>query len=167
MSNVFLTECADFGEAQVIKSFLESQGFHPRVRDEQTRTVAPHLQNLLGKLIVEIPEHEFLPASQALEDLEKTTPLHIVENDETSIQEQHLIYTQSMAKKCLINAVLGCIFIPVLCNLYSMILGWKVLAKERPLSPLSRQRLLLAIAFNTIAFYVWLTFGFKYFLHHM
>lgn len=166
MSNVFLTECADFGEAQVVKSFLESQGFHPRVRDEQTRTVAPHLQQLLGKLIIEIPEHEFLNASHALESLEKTTPLHVVGGDDEA-REALLTYTQSLSKKCLINAVLGCIFIPVLCNLYSMVLGWKVLAQERPLSAISRHRIMLAIVFNTIAFYVWLAFGFKYFLKNM
>ncbi|HWU44766.1 MAG TPA: hypothetical protein VN132_15045 [Bdellovibrio sp.] len=155
---VFLTECSDFAEAQVVKSFLISQGFSPRVRDEQTRGVAPHFQNLLGNLIIEIPEHEFLAASQALEGLDNKRDLKIVSEEDLS----DLSLTQGLAKKALVNSILGCIFIPVLCNLYSMILGWRVLAKERPLSILSRRRLLLAIVFNALGFYIWLIIGSKY-----
>ncbi|MDG0815841.1 hypothetical protein [Bdellovibrio svalbardensis] len=165
-SYVFLTECADFGEAQVVKSFLVSQGFHPKVRDEQMRAVAPHLQNLLGKLIIEIPEEEAVDASQALESLESRGDLHLVNNEEDQQKEVALALTQNMAKKTLINAVLGCVLIPVICNFYSMILGWRVMAAERPLSRVTRQRLILAVIFNTIGFYIWLGFGLKYFLQH-
>ncbi|HEX7673041.1 MAG TPA: hypothetical protein VF412_02665 [Bdellovibrio sp.] len=170
-SYVFLTECADLGEAQVVKSFLESQGFHPKVRDEQTRSVAPHLQNLLGELIIEVPEFEFMEASQALESLQPR--LKIVRSEsETEVEQQeaaeiHLQHTQSLAKKCLTNSILGCVFIPIFCTLYSMVLGWKVLAQERPLSKVSRNRLAMAIVFNTMGLYIWLVFGLRYFLHNM
>lgn len=167
-SYVFLTECSDIAEAGVIKSFLESQGFHPKIRDEQMRTVAPHLQNLLGKLLIEVPEFEFLSASQALEELEHENSLKLVSTDpDTTAPDSDLLHTQSLAKKALINSVLGCIFIPLVCNLYSMILGWRVLRQERPLTAVSGKRLMLAILFNSIAFYVWLTFGTKYFLHNL
>lgn len=165
-SYVFLTECRDFAEAQVVKSFLSSQGFHPKVRDEQTRGVAPHLENLLGKLIIEIPEEEAIDASQALESLETRADLQIVNNEDDHRKEAELAYTQNMAKKTLINAVLGCILVPVICNFYSMILGWRVMAAERPLSRVTRNRLVLAIVFNIIGFYVWLTFGLKFLLQH-
>lgn len=163
---MFLTECADFGEAQVVKSFLVSQGFHPKVRDEQMRTVAPHLQNLLGKLVIEIPEVEFMSASEALEGLEKQR-LEIVRPEDHDEQAAALAITQGTAKRSLINAVLGCVFIPVLCNLYSMFLTWKVLAEERPLSRISRTRIALATIFNILGFYFWLTFGLKHFLQNM
>ncbi len=166
-SYVFLTECADFGEAQVVKSFLVSQGFHPKVRDEQMRAVAPHLQNLLGKLIIEIPEEEAVEASQALESLEANKPVRLVENSDESQHEVELAYTQNMAKKTLINAVLGCILVPVVCNFYSMILGWRVMAAERPLSRISRTRLFFAMIFNIMGFYIWLTFGLKFVLQHI
>lgn len=153
-SYVFLLECADFSEARVAKSFLESQGFHPRVRDEQTRSVAPHLGDALGKLIIDIPEHEFLSASQALESIEpESKPAVVADSQET----------QNLAKKCLWNAILGIFIIPVLCNVYSMILGLRVLGREMPLSTQSKRRLFIAMLINAAAFYFWLMFGFKYF----
>lgn len=162
---VFLTECYDFGEAQILKSYLQSLGFHPKVRDEQIRTVAPHLQNLMGKLIIEIPENEFLNASAALENLENNplanTRLKIVGREAA---EEHLIFTQGLAKKALTNAILGCIFIPLFCNLFSLALCWRVIRQERPLTAVSGKKLLLAILFNSLGLYIWLTFGVKYFL---
>lgn len=145
-------ECADFSEARVAKSFLESQGFHPRVRDEQLRSVAPHLGDALGKLILEIPEHEFLSASQALEKIETPKVVSPIADSEE---------TQNLAKKSLWNSILGLIIVPVLCNVYSMVLGWRVLAREMPLSKKSKQRLVLAMFINAAAFYFWLTIGFK------
>jgi len=153
---VFLMDCADIGEAQVIKSFLESQGFHPRIRDEQTRNVAPHFGQLLGKLTLEIPEHEFVDASLTLEKRERPT-LQIV------TEEEPVEATQKLAKKALWNAILGCVFIPLICNFYSMVLGYRVLRTEVPLTKVSRRRLMWAILFNSIAFYVWLTLGPKFF----
>lgn len=154
-SYVFLLECADFSEARVAKSFLESQGFHPRVRDEQTRSVAPHLGDALGKLVIDIPESEFLSASQALESIEPQPEREPVKDS---------IETQDMAKKCLWNAILGLIILPVLCNVYSMILGLRVLGREMPLSAVSKRRLMMAMVINAVAFYFWLIFGFKYIL---
>lgn len=148
---VFLTECQDFSQAQIIKSFLESQGFHPRVRDEQTRAIAPHLGQFLGRLIIDIPEIEFMAASHSLESREQAPTLNEVS------PSYEIEFSQALAKKALWNAILGCLVMPVICNLYSMILGVRVLRMERPLSPLSRKRLLWAIGFNSFAFYFWLT----------
>ncbi|WP_413557387.1 hypothetical protein [Bdellovibrio sp. HCB209] len=159
-SYVFLTEVRDFPEAQVVKSFLVAQGFHPRLRDEQTRAVAPHLEQFLGKLIIDIPQDEFIDASQALEGLEDSNALKSVgEKEIEQAQEDRLKASQDMAKKCLINAVLGCVLIPVVCNLYSMLLGFRVLGLEMPLSRLTRTRLIMAFGFNCLGFYIWLTFG--------
>lgn len=168
-SYVFLVECSDFSEAQVLKSFLESQGFHPKVRDEQFRSVAPHLQNLLGKLIIEIPEVEFLLASESLEKLEIAKPKESLTNasQTDSDREQHLLFTQSLAKKAVTNAIIGCIFIPLICNLYSLILSWRVVREERPLTSVSGKRLIIAILFNSLGFYIWLTMGAKYFLQRL
>ncbi|NUN05339.1 MAG: hypothetical protein HUU57_06230 [Bdellovibrio sp.] len=150
---VFLTECHDFGQAQVIKSYLESLGFHPRVRDEQTRSVAPHLSQFLGRLTIDIPEIEFMAASEALEAHEVSRPTLVTDPTE----EENLAYTQNMAKKALWNAILGSMLIPVICNVYSMILGYRVLKYEKPFSAVSRKRLFWAVAFNSFAFYFWLT----------
>ncbi|UYL07761.1 hypothetical protein B9G69_011960 [Bdellovibrio sp. SKB1291214] len=159
-SHVFLTEVADFPQAQVVKSFLVAQGFHPRLRDEQTRAVAPHLEQFLGKLIIDIPQDEFLEASAALESLQDSKGLKIAgEEDVELAKDQALTESQNMAKKCLVNAVLGCLIIPVVCNLYSMILGFRVLGKEMPLSRLSRTRLVMAFFFNCAGFYIWLSYG--------
>ncbi len=153
---VFLTECADFSEAQVVKSFLVSMYLHPRVRDEQMRAIAPHLGDSLGKLIMEIPEDEFMKASQALEQKQDAARPPATSEEE---KIEDLIRTQGMARKALWNSVLGCILIPLLCNLFSMILGYRVLKQEKPLSALSRRRLLIAIVFNSAAFFFWLTIG--------
>lgn len=162
---VFLTECNDFSDAQILKSFLISQGFHPKVRDEQMRTVAPHFQGLLGKLIIEIPESEFLNASLALEELEQGQPAkQKIKMADLETHEAHLTFTQGLAKKALTNSILGCIFVPLLCNLYSLVLAWRVVREEQPLSATSGKRLILSILFNSLGFYIWLTFGFKYFL---
>jgi hypothetical protein len=159
-SYVFLTEVTDFPQAQVVKSYLVAQGFHPRLRDEQTRSVAPHLEQFLGKLIIDIPEHEFLDASAALESLQDSNGLKVAGDEEEELaQNQALMQSQAMAKRCLINAVLGCTVVPLVCNLYSMILGFRVLGREMPLSRLSRTRLIMAFFFNCIGFYVWLTLG--------
>ncbi|WP_413584467.1 hypothetical protein [Bdellovibrio sp. HCB274] len=159
-THVFLTEVANFSEAQVVKSFLVAQGFHPRLRDELTRSVAPHLETFLGKLIIEIPEGEFLAASSALEKLEDEQAEINAEQDETTqLKNQNLMESQELAKKCLINAVLGCVLVPLVCNLYSMLLGFRVLGKEMPLSRLTRTRLIMAFFFNCFGFYIWLTYG--------
>ncbi len=155
---VFLTECSDLSQVQVLKSFLEAQGYHPQVRDEKTRGVAPHLSQLLGKLIIEVPEHEFLGASQLLESIESESAPTIRPDESLAFT-----YSQNLAKKAMWNAILGVILIPLLCNFYSMILGYRVLTMEKPLSPVSRNRLLWAILFNTMAFYIWLMIGPKYF----
>ncbi|MFV8258903.1 hypothetical protein ACNQKP_13935 [Bdellovibrio bacteriovorus] len=147
---VFLMDCADFSEAQVVKSYLTSQGFHPRVRDEQTRGVAPHFGQLLGKLTLEIPEHEYMEASLLMESQEKPRVQIITESGYD---------TQALAKKALWNAIIGCTMVPLICNFYSMMLGYRVLRHEVPLSKTSRNRLFLAIVFNSIGFFVWLTVG--------
>lgn len=146
-------DCADFSEAQVVKSYLNSQGFHPRVRDEQTRGVAPHFGQLLGKLTLEIPENEYIEASLLMEQQEKPRIQIVTESG---------IDTQGLAKKALWNAIIGCTLVPLICNFYSMMLGYRVLRNEVPLSKKSRKYLLLAIVFNSISFFVWLTFGPKF-----
>lgn len=151
---VFLMDCADFAEAQVIRSFLMSHGLHPRVKDEQTRGVAPHFEQLLGKLTLEIPEYEYMQASQLLESREKPQVVIITESGYD---------TEALAKKALWNAIIGCILVPVICNFYSMVLGYRVLKNEIPLKPTSRRRLIWAILFNSLAFYVWLVLGPKFF----
>lgn len=153
-------DCADIGEAQVVKSFLEAQGFHPRVRDEQTRSVAPHFGQLLGKLTLEIPEVEYMEASLAMEKQEPRRVQAVSSVSAVSEIEQ----TQKMAKLAMWNAILGCLLIPIICNFYSMRLGYRVLKTEVPLSRVSRNRLLWAILFNSIAFYVWLAIGPKFFI---
>ncbi|MEN0057520.1 MAG: DUF2007 domain-containing protein [Bdellovibrio sp.] len=160
-SFVFLTTCADISEAQVIKSFLEAQGFHPFLRDEKTQGVAPHLSQFLGKITLEIPENEFPAASQALEKAEQAA------KEESAVTPPppafNLQHTQQMAKKALWNALLGCILIPLFCNFYSMLLGYRVLKTEVPLSSVSKRRILWAILFNSLAFYIWLSIGPSYF----
>jgi hypothetical protein len=163
---VFLTDCADFSEAQVVKSYLVSQGFSAKVRDEQMRTVAPHLNHLLGKLIIEVPEYEFLEASLALEKMERPNLSVVQAGDVSPENEDPLLRTQALAKKSLSNAIIGCIFIPVICNFYSYYLAMQVLKYEKPLSKKSRTRLFWAVIFNCIAFYFWLTFGPKFFLRN-
>lgn len=167
-SYVFLVECSDFSEAQVLKSFLESQDFHPKVRDEQFRSVAPHMQNLLGKLVIEVPEVEFLKASEALEKLEiSKSKEHLTLASQADTEQEHQQFTQGLAKKAVTNAIIGCIFIPLLCNLYSLVLSWRVVREERPLTSVSGKRLILAILFNSLGFYIWLTMGAKYFLQRL
>ncbi len=72
---VFLMDCADINEVQVVKSYLTALGFHPRIKDEYTRTVAPHYTNLLGNLSIEVPENEFIQASKIIEELSDTNIL--------------------------------------------------------------------------------------------
>ncbi len=130
------------------------------MRDEKTRGVAPHLAQFLGTLTLEIPEHEFVEASLTLERHEHTI-IRVVD-DRLSLED-----TQSLAQKSLWNAIIGCVLVPVICNFYSMVLGYRVLQAEIPLSKVSRKRLILAIVFNSIAFYFWLTIGLKYFLRQL
>lgn len=159
---VFLIDCADFAEAQVIRSFLTSQGFHPRVRDEQTRGVAPHFGQLLGKLSLEIPEYEYIEASLLLESREKQEMTTEIPPEAGTAQN---FRTEVLAKKALWNAIIGCVFLPIICNLYSMMLGYRVLRTEIPLGKVSRNRLLWAILFNSFAFYIWLAIIPAYFFH--
>lgn len=147
--------CSDFTEAQVIKSFLEAQGFHPRLRDEQTRSVAPHFEQLLGKLTLEIPEVERQEANTLLEAQQQ--------QQLTNSQEAETIDIDGLARKALWNAILGCTLVPVLCTLYSVYLILSTLRAQTPLGKPSRTRLLWAVAFNglAIAAWVWLYFGFS------
>lgn len=156
---VFFMDCQDIGEAQVIKSFLEAQGLHPRITNEQTRTIASHLGQLIAKLTIEIPEYEYMAASQALENRQDEGP--------QIIEESTLDFTQGLAKKALWNSILGCIFIPVICNFYSMMLGYRTLKMEKPLSSKSRNYLMWSLMFNSLAFYIWLTLGPRYFFNNL
>lgn len=148
---VFLVDCADINEVQVVKSFLQAQGFNPRVRDEYTRTVAPHYTNLLGRLNIEVPEDEFREASHALEE-RNDEMRQTVSTYKNEINDDHSHYAQ----RALLLAILGVILVPVFGGLYSMFMGYKALTKEKPMSSKSRNRLWLAILFNSVGFYVWL-----------
>lgn len=159
---VFLAEVADFTEAQVVKALLESMYLHPRLRDEQTRAIVPHMNQLLGKLVIEIPEDEFMKASQALEQMQDIHRPTVEASKDT--EEAYLTFSQELAKKALLSAVLGCVFIPLVCNIYSIILSFRVIRTERPLTRVSGKRLMWAILFNAGGFYMWLTLGTKYFL---
>jgi hypothetical protein len=161
---VFLTEVSDFAEAQVVKALLESMHLNPRLKDEQMRTIAPHWGQILGKMIMEIPEDEFMKASQALEQMQDTHRPAVEESKKTD--EAHLTFTQELAKKALLSAILGCVFIPIICNIYSLVLGYKVIRIERPLTKVSGKRLMWALLFNGIGFSIWLTIGPKYFFKH-
>ena len=149
---VFLADCGDLGEAQVLKSFLEAEGFHPRVRDLHTRTVASHLGTALGKLTLEVPDDEFIAASQTLE--KRVVPI----TEAPPAEESHLVWTQGLAKKAMWNAVLGMVIIPLLPNFYSMALGYRVLKTEKPISGTSLNRIFWAIVFNSITFVVWFVY---------
>lgn len=163
MKNVFLTVCNDFAQAQVVKSYLVAQGFSPSVRDEQTRTIAPHFGQLLGKLTIEIPEDEFMAASAALERLEEKNRLTLAEEPQANAQLEE---TQGLAQKALLNSILGCSFIPLICTGISVYQGLKVLSMEKPLTKASQKRILWSLLFNTLAFYIWLALGPKYFWPH-
>lgn len=162
MKNVFLTICNDFAQAQVFKSYLVAQGFHPSVRDEQTRTIAPHFGQLLGKLTIEIPEDEFMAASAALEQLEEQNRLTLADEPQTNTNEE----TQALAKKALLNSILGCSFVPLICTGLSVYQGLQVLSREKPLTKASQKRILWSLLFNTLSFYIWLALGPKYFWPH-
>ncbi|MNJ96677.1 hypothetical protein D3C87_144060 [compost metagenome] len=159
-SYVFLTVCSDFAEAQVIRSYLMSQGFHPRVKDEQTRAVAPHFGQALGKLTIEIPESEFLPASATLEKMQDEQRLQeSAAPNVGDVKDEFLLQTQSLAKKALLNSILGCLVVPIFCTFYSILLSFRVLKYEKPMTSVSRRRLGMALAFNSLAFYLWLVMG--------
>lgn len=147
---VFLMDCADINEVQVVKSYLTAMGFHPRIKDEYTRMVAPHYTNLLGNLSIEVPEHEFREASLAIEKKE---------DSQIIVKEVQIEDHSSLAKRSLFLAILGCVLIPIIANIYSMFLGYRVLKRERPLNSKSRNQLFMALIFNSIAFYFWMTVG--------
>lgn len=149
---VFLMDCADFSEAQVVRSYLLSQGFHPRVRDEQTRSVAPHFGQLLGRLTLEVPEAEFLSASQALEKFEKP-PLAVAEEE----QDAHSVALRMMGRRAVWNAILGMFILPIACNIYSLYLSFRVFRAEFPIASQNKRYLLWASIFNCLSIYFWLT----------
>lgn len=163
---VFLTEAADFTEAQVIKSLLEGMYLHPRFHDEQMRTIASHLGGALGALVIEIPEDEFLKASQALEHLQNESRAQREEEEADPSQEQLLVLSQEFAKKSLLSSIIGCIFLPIIGTFYSMALAIRVLRAERPLSSISKRRLMWAVFFNIIGVYIWIAIGPAYFYKH-
>lgn len=165
MKYVFLTVCSDFALAQVVKSYLVSQGFAPKVRDEQTRSIAPHFGQLLGKLTMEIPEDQFLAASTALEELENANSVSLAPTPLQQEEDQRA-EVQSLAQKALLNSILGCSLLPLICTFISIFQGLKVLKLERPLSRSSRKRILWSLFFNTVAFYIWLAIGPQYFWKH-
>lgn len=68
MTLKLLTELNSFAEAQVVRSFLESEGFNPILADEQTRTIAPHLEYFLGRVRIMIPELEYNSAIAKLRE---------------------------------------------------------------------------------------------------
>ena len=153
MSSVFLTEANSFEQAQVIKSLLKSNGLHPHFRDENMRSIGPHLNPMMGRIIIDIPEIEFLLASQILEQHELEKKSESQPDKKSKVEEQ-----ENLAKKVLISSILGCLILPIAASIYSMILGFRLLKTQPPLNKVILRRLALAVLFNSLALIYWLTF---------
>lgn len=151
---VFLMDCSDLAEIQVVRSYLTAEGFHPRIRDEQTRGVAPHFGHLLGKLVLEIPEPEYIRASLLLKGRQSNSP--------ETVHPPTQPDTEALAKKALWNSIIGCVLVPLIFNFYSLIISYRVIRQESPLGNVSRKRLLLALFFNSLSFYFWLTLAYSW-----
>lgn len=68
MTLKLLIELNSFAEAQVVRSYLASEGFNPILTDEQTRTIAPHLEYFLGRIRIMVPEVEYNSAIAKLRE---------------------------------------------------------------------------------------------------
>lgn len=157
MSYVFVHEVRDLTEAKVVISYLNAHGFLARVRDEQTREMAPHLNLLLGRLLIEVPEHQAVDASLALEEMIRRREELLAKNPsgEQKEYEDLLAQSQNTARSSFICAVLGTFLIPILLNFYSLRLGYRVMKTESPVSKKSWRYLLAAGAFNSLSFWFW------------
>lgn len=151
MANVFLVEANSFSEAQVIKNLLVSQGLNPLFRDENIRTIAPHYEHLFGKIIIEIPDHEFIEASQMIERM-------IDENRSRSSTENLDNSSSSInyARKSLNMAVIGVFLLPMLGSFYSTILVFRAFKKSKFLNKQELLQTFAAMMINIFACCFWL-----------
>lgn len=157
MSYVFVHEVRDLAEARVVISFLEAHGVTARIRDEKMRETAPHLEYLMGKLLIEVPESQAIEASQCLEEMLRRREALLAKNPtgEQKEYEELLAASQNTARSAFISAVLGTFLIPLLLNFYSLKLGFRVMKTESPVSPKSWRYLLAAGVFNMLSFWFW------------
>lgn len=150
MAKVFLIEAQSFAEAQIIKNILISHHLKPFFRDENTRSIAPHYEHLLGKIIIEVPEDEFIQASKIIEQMQDRN----LRNEKTSDNEVDL-QTNDYAKKSLQMSMIG-LFLPLFGSLYSTILVFRALKHVRVLKKQEFYNVFFSMMINIFAFSFWL-----------
>ena len=151
MSQVFLIQANSFSEAQVIKNLLLSHDLHPFFRDENIRTIAPHYEQLLGKIIIEISEDEFVQASQLIEQMQDQDRRNQKINEDV-IVDRPIDY----AKKSLQMAVIGAIILPILGSFYSTILAFRAFKNVRRLNQQELLHVFASMMINIFSFCFWL-----------
>lgn len=168
MKYVFISEARSLTEAQVVASYLEAHGFHPQIKDLNTRQLAPHFETFLGKISIEVPEAEAIEASLCIENLERAKSeqkKNYLKDRDPDEEEVLLASSQANARRAMLCALFGLIFIPILLNFYSMMLSFRVMRTERPVSSKSWKYLLYGAVFNLIAFGFWFNFGLRWLLN--
>ncbi len=167
MKYVFISESKNLAEAQIVVSYLEAHGFHPQIKDLNMRQMAPHFETFLGKIIIEIPEEEAIEASLCIENLERAKAAQIdsyMKDRSPDSQEALLEASQANARRAMLCGLFGVFLIPILLNFYSMMLIFRVMRTERPVSSKSWKYLLYGAAFNLLAFIFWFNFGLRWLL---
>lgn len=147
---VELERATNIAEAEVIRSFLQSQGIEVLIPDEHTARTMHYLTPMLGFVRIQVQEHNVAAAQDALKKMRITiAEEHQPEPYPTTEQADALALRASR------TAIFGVMMVPLVLNLYSVFVMWECLSSKATFSAKGRRHFIVAFIFNFIGILGW------------
>lgn len=147
---VELERATNIAEAEVIRSFLQSNDIETLIPDEHTARNMHYLTPMLGFVRIQVQEYNLEKAQELLMKMRITLAEEHQPEPYASTEEG-----DGLALRASRAAIFGLIMLPLVLNLYSVAVMWSCLQKGMLLSAKGKRHFFVAFIFNTAAIFVW------------
>lgn len=153
---VELERATNIAEAEVIRSFLLSHGIEVLIPDEHTARNMHHLTPMLGFVRLQVREEDLAKAQESLKKMRITIAEEHNAEPYASTEDG-----DAWAIRASRTAIFGLMMVPLILNLYSVMVMLGCWRKGVTLSSKGRRHLFVAAIFNAMAIVGWGTFIYK------
>ena len=148
-----LERATNIAEAEVIRSFLQSQNIEVMIPDEHTARTMHHLTPMLGFVRIQVRENDVAAAQEVLKKMRIT-----IAEEHQAEPYAHTEEGDALALRASRTAIFGLIMVPLILNLYSVTVIGECWKKELALSAKGKRHLFVAATFNAVAIVGWGSF---------
>lgn len=131
-------------DADVACSFLESNGLEAEVESRHLGTIMPHATQAIGGIRISVAAEDEEQAKGLLASLPAIDLSEPLENKDRAVV--------NLMKRAAYGAMLGCIILPVISNLYSVFLFFQARKWNSDLFWEQKKLILIGVIFNLIGF---------------